>query len=147
MKVILQTDLKGHGKKGQLVEVSDGFARNYLLPRKLATEANKQNLTVMETQNKAKIHHIEEEKESAMEIKNMLSEIIVDIKAKAGTGGRLFGSVTSKEIAEELLKVHRIDIDKRKILLLEPIKTFGTYSCEVKIVHNITGNLTVRVSE
>lgn len=145
MKVILQIDLKGTGKKGQLVEVSDGYARNYLLPRKLVLEANNQNLNVMKTQAKAKEHHISESKTSALEIKEKLLTCVLEISAKAGSGGRLFGSVTTKEIAEELLKVYKIEIDKRKIILNEPIKAFGDFSVEVKLYTDVVGIINVRV--
>lgn len=145
MKVILQVDLKGHGKKGQLVEVSDGYARNYLLPRKLVLEANNQNLNVMKTQAKAIEHHILESRTSSLEIKEKLMTSVLEISAKAGAGGRLFGSVTTKEIAEELLKVYKIEIDKRKIILTEPIKAFGDYIIDVKLYHNVVGKINVRV--
>jgi large subunit ribosomal protein L9 len=147
MKVILQADVKGQGKKGQLVDVSDGYARNFLLPRKLAVEANNQNMNVMKTQQAAKEHHIAEEKTNALHLKERLSNATVEIVAKAGTGGRLFGSVTSKEIAEELFKAEKIEIDKRKIVLDEPIKAFGMYTVDVKLYPEIVAELKIRVKE
>jgi large subunit ribosomal protein L9 len=118
-----------------------------LLPKKLAVQANNQNMNVMKTRQAAKEHHIAEEKTNALNLKEKISNATVEIVAKAGTGGRLFGSVTSKEIAEELLKVEKIEIDKRKIILEEPIKAFGNYSVDIKLYPEVVATLKIRVKE
>ena len=145
MKVILQQDVKGQGKKGQLVNVSDGYARNFLFPKSLAIEANNANLNVMNTQNKAKEHKLEKEKETAMALKKELEATSIEITAKAGQGGKLFGAVTSKEIAEKIMTDYKIDIDKRKIVMDEPIKNFGQYTLEVKVYPDITAKINITV--
>lgn len=147
MKVILLADVKGQGKKGDMVNVSDGYARNFLFPKKLATEANAQNKTEWEAKQAAAAHRKEVEKEQAAEIAKKLESIKLTVHAKAGSEGRLFGSVTAKEIAGELKKAHGIDIDKRKIVLEESIKAFGTYEMEVRLYPQITGKLRVSVLE
>lgn len=147
MKVILNTDVKGQGKKGQLVNVSDGYARNFLFPKNLAVEANNQNINVMNTQKKAKDFQLAEEKKAAEELKDKMSKLTVTVHAKAGTGGRLFGAVTSKEISDELKKAEKIEIDKRKILLHEPIKAFGEYIIEIKLYSELSAKVKVVVCE
>ena len=147
MKVILQQDVKGHGKKGQSVEVSDGYARNYLIPRKLALAATADNLNNAKQQEKAKLRKIEQDKDLAREVSAKLEGIIVKISAKAGEGGRLFGSVTSAEISDELLKQHGITIEKNKLVLDEHIKTFGAYSVKAKLGNEISGVVNVIVTE
>ena len=147
MKVILQQDVKGHGKKGQTVEVSDGYARNYLIPRKLALTATTDNLNNAKQQEKAKLRKIEQEKDLAREVAAKLEGIIVKIAAKAGEGGRLFGSVTSAEISDALLKQHDIVIEKNKLVLEEHIKSFGAYTVKAKLGHEISGLVNVVVTE
>lgn len=147
MKVILQQDVKGHGKKGQMVEVSDGYGRNFLLPRKLAVEATAENVNTMKMQDKAKKAKEAEEKAQAQAIAEQLKGCQVKISAKAGQGGRLFGSVTSKEISESLKEQHKLDVNKTKIVLPDPIKSFGTFEVKCKLGHEITGTINVLVVE
>ena len=147
MKVILQQDVKGQGKKGQLVEVSDGYARNFLLPKKAAVIATPENMNTMKMQEKAKKAQEAAEKAEAQAIAEKLKELTVKIVAKAGEGGRLFGAVTGKEIAEALSKQHGITINKAKLVLDEPIKAFGTYQVKAKLGFEITGTVSVAVSE
>ncbi len=147
MKVILQQDVKGHGKRGQMVEVSDGYARNFLLPKKLAVAANADNMNKMVMQDKAKKAQMEQEKAEAEAISAKLRECIVKIPAKAGQGGRLFGAVTSKEISEALEKQHGLMVAKAKIVQDEPIKSFGTYELRCKLGHEVSGTITVVITE
>ena len=147
MKVILKQDVKGSGKKGQLIEVSDGYARNYLLARGLAMEATAQNLNVLKAKEAAVAHHAKVEREQAEAAAKVLDGKIVKMTAKAGTGGRLFGSVTSKEIAEEMKRQLGVEVDKKKIVLGMDIKSFGTYSAEVKLYNGISAKISVMVSE
>lgn len=147
MKVILQQDVKGHGKKGQLIDVSDGFARNFLLPRGLAVKASAANINVLKTQQAAKAHHLETERQKAEALSEKLSSISLRISVKAGEGGRLFGSVTAKEIAQELKARHGIDIDKRKIVLDAPIKAYGSYEVPIRLYPEITAKLSLTVGE
>ncbi|MCL2125079.1 MAG: 50S ribosomal protein L9 [Oscillospiraceae bacterium] len=148
MKVILQQDVKDQGKKGQLIEVSDGYARNYLLPRKLAIAANQENLTVMKQQEKAKQRKMEADKAAALETAERLSEVMVKITAKSGgAGGKLFGAVTSKEISEALMEQFGIEIEKQKIVQDEHIKTFGSYEIKCKLGFEIHGTINVLVIE
>ena len=147
MKVILQKDIKGQGKKGELKEVSDGYARNYLLPRGLAVEATADNLNTMRLQDKARQAQIAREKALAQEYAEKLGSVIVYVKAKGGEGGRLFGSVTSKEISEELAKQHGMKIEKNQIVQTEPIKQFGSYQIKCKLGHEISGVINVMVTE
>ena len=147
MKVILQQDVKGQGKKGQLVDVSDGYARNFLLPRKLAVEANNDNINTMKLQEKAKKAKEAAEKAEAEAIAAQLTALSVKLTAKSGTGGRLFGSITSKEVADALKKQHNIDINKSKIVQDEPIKTFGTFQLKCKLGHEVVGTINLVVAE
>lgn len=147
MKVILLKDVKDQGKAGQLVEVSDGYARNYLLPRKLATEANKDNLNAMKQQEAARIKQQAKEKAEAEETAKGLESIVVRVQAKAGAGGRLFGAVTTKEIAEALAQQHGVHIEKNKLIQAEPIKAFGSYELTCKLGHEVTGTVHVTVTE
>ena len=145
MKVILQADVKGHGKKGQLVEVSDGYARNFLLPKKLAVEANTTNLNLMKSQEQAKLFKIETEKKEAKAVAEKLKGKTIKIAAKGGEQGKLFGSVTSKEISEEIKKQLSLDVDKKKIVLNDDIKQFGTVEVEAKIYPEISAKFFVLV--
>ncbi len=147
MKVILQKDIKGQGKKGELKEVSDGYARNYLLPRGLALEATADNLNAMRLKDRARQAQIAREKAQAQEYAEKLSGVIVRIKAKGGEGGRLFGSVTSKEISEALAAQHNITVEKNQIVQTEPIKQFGSYQVKCKLGYEITGVINVMVTE
>ena len=147
MKVILQQDVKGQGKKGQMIEASDGYARNFLLPRKLAVAATAENINTMKMQEKAKKAQEAAEKAEAQAIAEKLAGITVKVTAKGGNGGRLFGAVTSKEISDALKAQFGIDIAKTKIVQEEPIKAFGGYKLKVKLGYEITGTLSVMVVE
>ena len=147
MKVILQQDVKGQGKKGQLVEVSDGYGRNFLLPRKLAVEAPAENINTMKMQDKAKQARAAEEKAAAEAAAERLKSCQVKIKAKAGQGGKLFGSITSREISDELKAQHGIDVNKSKIVLSEPIKSFGAFEVKCRLGSEISGTIYVLVVE
>ena len=147
MKVILQQDVKGQGKKGQMIEASDGYARNFLLPRKLAVPATAENINTMKQQEKAKKAQEAAEKAEAEAIAAKLNDLTVRIPAKAGNGGRLFGAVTSKEIADALKEQHGINIPKTKIVQEEPIKAFGGYDLKCKLGYEVTGTLKVMVVE
>ena len=147
MKVIFTADVKGQGKKGEMKEVSDGYARNYLLPRKLASEATADNINTMKLKEKAKAALIAKEKAEAEENAKRLSAITVTIRAKAGGAGKLFGSVTSQEISDALREQHGINIEKNKIVQAEPIKTFGSYTVKAKLGYEISANVSVLVIE
>ena len=147
MKVILQQDVKGQGKKGQMVEVSEGYARNFLLPKKLAIPATTDAINTMNLKEKARRAEEARQREEALATANKLKEITVRIAAKAGTGGRLFGAVTTKEISEGLKKQFNIDIPKQKLVLDEAIKSFGTYTVKAKLGFEISASFSVMVSE
>ena len=147
MKVILQQDVKGQGKKGQMVDVSDGYARNFLLPRKLAVEATAENVNTMKMQDKAKRAREAEERAAALTAAEPLKGCQVKIAAKAGQGGRLFGAITSKEISEELKAQYGLDVNKSKIVQAEPIKAFGSYEVKCKLGYEVTGTIYVLVVE
>ena len=147
MKVILQQDVKGQGKKGQMVEVSDGYGRNFLLPRKLAVEATAENVNTMRMQDKAKQARLAEEKAQAQALAGRLKGVQVQIRARAGQGGKLFGSITSKEIAEELKRQFEIDVNKSKIVLSDPIKSFGSFEVKCKLGSEVSGVINVLVIE
>ena len=147
MKVILQQDVKGKGKKGQLVEVSEGYGRNYLLPRKLAILATADNMNQMKQAEEARKHREAVERAEAEANAKKFEEIMVHMTAKGGTSGRIFGSVTSKEIAAQLKKEHGIEINKQKIVLDEAIKTFGIFELKVKLYPEVVGKLKVQVTE
>ena len=146
MKVILLQDVKGHGKKGELCNVSDGYARNFLFPKKLAVEADNAALNELKNREEAAAHHKKEEIAAAKETAARLDGKTVEIKAKAGAGGKLFGSVTSKEIATEIKNTLGIEIDRKKMQVAD-IKNFGEYTAEIKLYQGITAKLTVKVSE
>ncbi len=146
MKVILQQDVKSLGKKGELVSTSDGYARNYLFPRNLAVEANSQAMTELKNREESKKHKVAVETEEAKKAAEKISGKSVKIKAKAGKGGRLFGSVTSKEIAECIKREYSIDIDRRKITAPD-IKAFGSYAATVKLYQGVSAEFTVMVTE
>ena len=146
MKVILTADVKGQGKKDQIVEVSDGYARNFLLPKKLAVPADATALNDIKNKEASKQHKLDVEKKNAEDIAKKLETIVVRFVYAAGPDKRLYGSVTSKEIAEALKKDFGIEIDKRKITLSEPIKSFGTFKADVKLFTGVSGKITVEVS-
>ena len=147
MKVILLADVKGQGKKNDVIEVSDGYGKNFLIPRKLAKPADAQSLNDIKVKEGARLYRIETEKKEAQELAEKLKTIVVRIKAPGGTDGRLYGSVTAKDVAELLQKSHGITIDKRKITVSEPIKAYGTYHLEVKLYTEVTGTITLKVCE
>lgn len=147
MKVIFNQDVKGTARKGEMKEVSDGYGRNYLIPRGIATEATADNLNTFKLQEKAKKAQIEREKKQALEIAEKLKAVQVTIRAKAGNGGRLFGAVTSQEICDNLKKQHDIEIEKNKIVQAEPIKAFGAYTVKAKLGYEISGDISVLVVE
>lgn len=146
MKVILNQDVKGLGKKGELVNTTDGYARNFLFPRKLASEANSQAMTELQNRENSKKHKIAVETQEAKDAAAKIEGKIIKVTAKAGQGGRLFGSVTSKEIAAEMKNQFGIDIDRRKITVND-IKAFGTYPATVKLYQGVTAEFKVAVSE
>ena len=146
MKVVLLQDVKDIGKKDQVVNVSDGYARNFLLPRKLAKEATAAVMSEVKTKESAKAHHKREEVKAANELKAKLDGKEVTIKAKAGKGGKLFGAVTSKDVADALKAQHKIEIDKKKIVMKD-IKTFSRADVEIKIYPEIQAKITVNVEE
>lgn len=147
MQVILNQDVKGQGKKGQMVNVSDGYARNYLLPRGLAKEATKSNINVMKGKAESLEYKIQMEKKEASEIAEKMKGIEVVMTAKAGANGKLFGSITSKDVSEALTMQHHIKLDKKKFVMSDGIKNLGETEVEVKLYTGITGKLKVVVKE
>ena len=146
MKVILLQDVKGKGKKGQILEVSDGYARNFMLPRKIAIEATADAINTVKMNDKATQERIAREKAEALAISKQLREMTLTVTAKGGGAGRLFGSVTNQEIADALAK-KGIKLDKRKIVISDPIKNVGTYTVQCKLGYEITAPLTVKIEE
>ena len=147
MKVILTKDLKGSGKAGELVDVKDGFAKNFLLPKGFAKKADNMGLNELKTRNEALSYKKKKEEDNAKELAKKLDGMTVLITAKAGENGKLFGSVTSKEIAEKINKDFDVLLEKRKILVPEDIKAFGTYECELKLFKGIKAKIKVKVTE
>ena len=147
MKVILLTDVKGKGKKGQMIEVSDGYARNYMLPRKLAKEATADAVNTMRMNDKATAERQARERAEAVAVSKQLRELTLVVKAKGGGAGRLFGAVTTNEIADALKKNAGITIDKRKLVLDENIKNVGTYTVKAKLGYEIVGQFNVKIEE
>ncbi|MBQ9968794.1 MAG: 50S ribosomal protein L9 [Oscillospiraceae bacterium] len=147
MKVILLQDVKGQGKKGQLIDVSDGYARNFLLPKKLAQEATADNVNTMKMNDKALQEKRQKEREEALALSKVLKEMTLTVTAKGGGAGRLFGSVTNAEIADALEKDHKIKLDKRKIVLEEPIKMTGLYTVRCKLGYEVVAELKVEIKE
>ena len=146
MKVILLQDVKGKGKKGQMIEVSDGYARNFMLPKKLAMEATADAINTMRMNDKAAAEKAARERAAALEISKQLRAMTLIVKAKGGGAGRLFGSVTNQEIADALA-AQGIKLDKRKIVISDPIKSLGTYTVNCKLGYEITAPLTVKIEE
>ena len=147
MKVILLQDIKGKGKKGQMLELSDGYARNFLLPRKMAVEATADNINTMRMNDKAKLEKEQRARAEAAEIASKLKDLTLTVRAKGGGAGRLFGSVTSQEIADALKAETGIDLDRRRIVVEEPIKTVGLYTVKCKLGYEINANLNIDVQE
>ena len=145
MKVILLDNIKGVGKKDEIINSSDGYARNYLFPKKLAVEANKENLAKLNSKNEAKAYKKETEKKEAQKIADKIKNITLEIKVKAGENGKIFGGVTAKEISEELKNKYNIEIDKKKIALKETIKNIGTFSANIKLYEGISEDLNIKV--
>ena len=147
MKVILLQDVKGKGKKGQLLEVSDGYARNFMLPKKLAMEATPDAINTMRMNDKAAAEKAARERAEALETSKKLREMTITVTAKGGGNGRLFGSITNQEIADALKAKTGIAMDKRKIVIADPIKNVGTYTVQCKLGYEITAPLTVKIEE
>ena len=147
MKVIFNADVKGKAKKGEMKEVSDGYARNYLLPRGLAAEATADNINALKLKEKARAAQIEKEKAQAMENAKKLEGVQVVVRAKAGSNGKLFGAVTSQEISSALKEQFGIEVEKNKIVQAEPIKNYGSYTVKAKLGYEISGNVNVLVVE
>ena len=147
MKVILNEDIKGVGKKNEVINASDGYARNYLFPQKLAVPADTQNMNVLNAKKASEKHKKDIECEQAKKIQEKMKTIVLKITTKAGENGKTFGSITSKEIAENLEKQFKIKVDKKKIILPEQIKTLGTYIVDIKLFEGVIGKLTLSVTE
>ena len=147
MKVILLQDVKGKGKKGQMIEVSDGYARNFMLPKKMAIEATADAINTMRMNDKATQERIAKEKAEALALSKQLRELTLVVTAKGGGAGRLFGSVTNQEIADALKAKSGITLDKRKIVIADPIKNVGTYTVTCKLGYEISAPLTVKIEE
>lgn len=145
MKVILLCDVKGQGKKDQIINVSDGYARNFLFPQKKAVPADAKATSELKSKEEAKQFKINEEKKAAQALAEKISKVTVDIKMEHGADGRLYGSVTAKDIAAELQKAINVEVDKRKILLKEPIRAYGNYSVEIKLLTDVIATFTVKV--
>ena len=145
MKIILKADVKGVGKKGELINASDGYARNYLFPRNLAMEANEGNMKTLENQKAKEVKKKSEELQAAKDFAKQLSELEVGISVKTGDNGKLFGSITSKDIADALMKQHKIEIDKKKIMLEDALKVTGVYEVDVKVYPEVHGKIKVSI--
>ena len=145
MKVILKADIKGIGKKDEVINASDGYARNFLLPKNLAVEANIENMSKLKSKQDANDYRKSQEKEEAKKIADKLSKILLKVPVKSGENGKIFGGVSSKEISELLKAEYKIDIDKKKIEIKEPIKTLGTRTVTIKLYEGIIGNLKIDV--
>ena len=147
MQVILTADVKGQGKKDQIINVSDGYARNFLFPKKLAIPADKKAIADVKNREASRQHKIDTERAEAQAVAEKLSGVLVKIKMGAGADGRLYGSVTAKDVAESLEKDHKIVIDRRKIVINEPIKAYGSYTLDVKLYTEVTGKINVLVCQ
>lgn len=146
MKVVLLADVKGQGKKDQIVEVSDGYAKNFLFPKKLAIAADAKAINEIKNKEASKQHKLDVERAQALEISKKLENIVVVFEYASGPDKKLYGSVTAKDIADELNKKYHIEIDKRKITLSEPIKSFGTFKADAKLFSDVSGTITVEVT-
>lgn len=147
MKLILKADVKGLGKKESMVDVSDGYARNFLIPRGLAVEASSSNINVMNTKKEAEKNKKEKELQQAKDLAEKLKSINVVFKTKAGESGKLFGSITSKDVSDKLLKDHKLDIDKKKISMPDALKALGSFEAEVKLYPGVSGKLSIKVEQ
>ena len=147
MKVILLADVKGQGKKNDVIEVSDGYAKNFLIPRKLAKAADAQSLNDVKVREEARLYRIATEKKEAQELAKRLETLVVKIKASSGADGRLYGSITTKDISERLAADHGITIDKRKLVLSENIKAYGSFEVEAKLYTEVLGKVHILVCE
>lgn len=147
MKVILLQDVKGQGEKGDVVNVSDGYARNYLFPRELAIEADAKSLAILKNKKQAEANRKRSELDDAKKLADIISDLTVVIKARSGESGKLFGSVTNKEVADQLNEQHNIELDRKKIILPEPIKTLGLHQLEVKVYPEVSTTLNVKVEQ
>ncbi len=147
MKVILLKDVKGQGKAGEVKNVSDGYARNFLIPNKLAVEATDKNLNELKSKQASEEHRRQQELAEAKALANKISNVEVVIRAKCGENGKLFGSVTNKEIADALKAQHALDVDKKKIVLPDPIRNLGDFTLDVKVYPEVTAKLRVKVTE
>ena len=145
MKVILTQDIKGVGKKDEIINANDGYARNFLFPKKMAVEANKQNITILQESKTSPNNTTSQNKKKKNKLKDKISKIMLTIKVKSGENGKIFGSITSKEISTELKKQHNIEIDKKKIMLKEAIKEQGTFTIEIKLYEGIIGKLKINI--
>ena len=145
MKVILKADIKGVGKKDEVINASDGYARNFLFPKNLAVEANNENMNKLKAKQNSLKFQKDQEKEEAIKIANKLKGISLRIKVKAGENGKIFGGVTAKEISEELQKQYKLQIDKKKILLKETIKNIGRFSVDIKFGDGVSAKLTLNI--
>ena len=145
MKVILLADIKGVGKKDEVINASDGYARNFLFPKNLALEANKENMAKLKSKNDAKAYQKEMDIKAAKEVAEKINSITMKLEVKAGENGKIFGGVTAKEIAENLKKEYKIHIDKKKVLLSETIKTIGVHNIEIKLYEGIIAKLKLNV--
>ena len=146
MKVILLDNIKGVGKKDEIINASDGYARNYLFPKKLAVEATKENLSKLDSKNEANKFKKQNEKNEAEEIDKQLKEITLTIKVKAGESGKIFGGVTSKEISENLKNQYKIEVDKKKIEVKETIKNLGRFNINIKLYEGVNAKLNVNIT-
>ena len=147
MQVILTADVKGQGKKDQIINVSDGYARNFLFPKKLAIPADKKAIADVKNREASRQHKIDTERAEAQAVAEKLSGVLVKIKMGAGADGRLYGSVTAKDVAESLEKNHKIVVDRRKIVINEPIKAYGSYTLDIKLYTEVTGKINVLVCQ
>lgn len=147
MKVILNADIKGVGKKNEVINASDGYARNYLFPKNLAVPADNQNMNILNAKKASEKHKKDLEFEEAKKLQEKMKTLVLKITTKAGENGKTFGSITSKEIAENLEKQFKIKVDKKKIVMPEQIKTLGTYIVDVKLFEGVIGKLTISVTE
>lgn len=145
MKVILKADIKGVGKKNEIINAADGYARNFLLPKNLAVEANTANMSILKSENDSKQYKKDTEKEEAKKISEKMNNLVLDIKVKAGENGKIFGGVSAKEISEMLDKEHKIKIDKKRIELKETIKTLGIHTVNIRLFEGIVGKLKINV--
>lgn len=145
MKVILTQDIKGVGKKDEIINANDGYARNFLFPKKLAVEANAQNMSLLQGRKDSANFKKEQDKEKANQLKEKLSKIMLTIKVRSGENGKIFGSITAKEIATELKEQYKIEIDKKKINLKESIKELGTFHVDIKLYEGIVGQLKIDI--